>query len=303
MTDLSIQLFGKFSIRANGKRLEGIDSSKLQQLFAYLLIYRDRSHPREGLADLLWKTSSTSQSKKYLRQALWQLQQRLREHLILIEDDWIRISPEATYWLDVSEFEEAFTEAHGIPGERLSEKVAVSLERAAALYRGDLLEGWYSDWCLYERERLQNMWMAMLDKLMGYCESGGDFEAGLSFGMQVLRDDRARERTHRRLMRMAYLAGDRTGAIRQYERCVQALHEELSVRPSRRTEELHHQIIEDSFESINPAYTPKPLLVTNRLGQLRSILTQLREHVSEDLDALDLALTESDEPSSGLQPH
>jgi DNA-binding SARP family transcriptional activator len=297
MTELSIQLFGKFTIQADGKRLGGIESSKVQELLAYLLVYRDRPHPRESLADLLWEASSTAQSKKYLRQALWQMQQLLpkaeADPLIRIEPDWIRISPKASYWLDVAEFESAFAQAQGIPGQELGEDVAAELDRAAALYRGDLLEGWYSDWCLYERERLQNIWLAMLDKLMSYCEARKLFEAGLSYGTRILRDDHARERTHRRLMRMAYLAGDRTGALRQYERCSQALEEELSVRPSRRTEELYQQILDDTMDPGRIVETTQAT-VSGRLDQLRAILTQLREHVSEDLDALDHALTDQE---------
>ena len=38
-----------------------------------------------------------------------------------------------------------------------------------SVYRGDLLEGCYQDWCLFERERLQNAYLAMLDKLMVRC--------------------------------------------------------------------------------------------------------------------------------------
>jgi DNA-binding SARP family transcriptional activator len=217
------------------------------------------------------------------------------EQLILIEPDWIRISTEANYWLDVAEFESAFELVHGVPGHQLGDKIVALLVQAVGFYRGDLLEGWYSDWCLYERERLQNMWLAALDKLMSYCEVKRDYEAGLAFGTQVLREDRARERTHRRLMRMAYLAGDRTGALRQYERCVQALNEELSVRPSRRTEKLHQQILDDSMEVGRVAEPQLPLAtVTSRLDQLRGILTQLSEHVSEDLDALDHALIDPD---------
>jgi DNA-binding SARP family transcriptional activator len=297
MSELSIQLFGKFTIQADGKRLGGIDSSKVQELLAYLLVYRGRPHARESLAELLWEASSTAQSKKYLRQALWQMQQMLPKaeykELIRIEPDWVRISPEADYWLDVAEFENAFSLAHGIPGQQIEIAVAARLDKAVALYRGDLLEGWYSDWCLYERERLQNMWLAMLDKLMSYCEARREYEAGLSYGTRVLRDDRARERTHRRLMRLAYLAGDRTGALRQYERCVRALDEELRVRPSQRTEQLHQQILDDKVDTDQIAELLMPLeTVTSRLDQLRGILTQLHEHVSEDLDALDHALTE-----------
>ncbi len=195
----------------------------------------------------------------------------------------------------MAEFERAFSQAAGTSGRQLSEAVATKLDRAVALYRGDLLEGWYSDWCLFERERLQNMWLAMLDKLMSYCEATRQYEAGVAYSTRVLRADRAREQTHRRLMRMAYLAGDRTGALRQYERCVQALEEELDVRPSRRTEELHQQILNDAIE-MDPAeeHQLSPASVSDRLGQLRGILTKLHVHVSEDLDALDHALTDLD---------
>ena len=300
MTELSIQLFGKFTVQADGTQLDGFDSSKVQELLAFLLVHRDRPHARESLAEMLWEASSTAQSKKYLRQAIWQLQQSLsaldQEPLVLAEPGWIRISPGANYVLDVAEFEAAFALVHGVPGQLLGDEIVARLAKAVDRYRGDLLEGWFSDWCLFERERLQNMWLAALDKLMRYCESKGDFEVGLAYGMKVLRSDRARERTHRQLMRLFYLSGDRTGALRQYERCVLALHEELRVVPSRSTEMLHQQILEDTYDSAEkfPSPTGDHRLVASRLDQLRSMLTQLSEHVSEDLDALDQALIDRD---------
>ena len=302
MPELTVNLFGKFTVQVDGQALGGVDSSKVQELLAYMLIYRDRPHPRESLASLLWEAASTSLSKKYLRQAIWQLQSSLHtaeiEQVILIEPDWIRVTPEGGFWLDVAAFEDAFARAQGIPGQDLQDEVAASLEQAVALYRGDLLEGWYSDWCLYERERLQNMWLAMLDKLMSYCEARQDFEAGLAYGARVLRKDRARERTHHRLMRLAFLSGDRTGALRQYKRCVKALEEELGVRPAKRTEELYRRILADSLSPAGTAlgpYSQSPLAsVTVRISRLRGIFTQLREHVSEDLDALERALGDPD---------
>ena len=82
----------------------------------------------------------------------------------------------------------------------------------------------------------------ILDKLLVYCMSHEEFEAGQRYGGLILRYDRARERTHQLLMRLHYLAGDRTGALRQYERCVVALREELGVRPDRRTVALYEEI-------------------------------------------------------------
>ena len=140
------------------------------------------------------------------------------------------------------------------------------------------------------------MWLAMLDKLMSYCEARQDFEAGLAYGARVLRKDRARERTHRRLMRLAHLAGDRTGALRQYQRCVLALEEELGVKPAERTEDLYRAILADSLGQAELTLTPVSpshlARVAGRLSRLRSILAQVREHVSEDLEVLERALSE-----------
>ena len=43
-------------------------------------------------------------------------------------------------------------------------------------------------------------------------------------------------------MRLYYLAGDRTNAIRQYERCVTALQEEMEIAPAPETVELYKLI-------------------------------------------------------------
>src|SRR6185369_1679789 len=95
---------------------------------------------------------------------------------------------------------------------------------------------------LYERELLQNKYLMILDKLLGYCLTHQEFDAGQRYGALILRYDRAREHTHRRLMRLHHLAGDRTAALRQYERCALALREELGVKPDQRTVALYEDI-------------------------------------------------------------
>lgn len=75
---------------------------------------------------MLWESNSTSQSKKYLRQALWQLQNALQEQsqssgqaLLLIEADWNQIYPQARISLDVATFEKAYEAARGLRGREL----------------------------------------------------------------------------------------------------------------------------------------------------------------------------------------
>src|SRR5207249_3587633 len=130
------------------------------------------------------------------------------------------------------------------------------VRNAIELYRGDLLEDCYQSWCLYERQRLQHLYLTMLDKLICYSEANYEYEAGLDYGMRILQYDRAHESTHRRLMRLYYLAGDRTGALRQFGRCVIALKEELDVLPAEPTMSLYKQIREN--RSTNLAFEMVP---------------------------------------------
>jgi len=308
MTQLKISLFGKFSIEHDGLSLRELESYKVQEFFCYLLLHRTRPHARETLANLLWGDSTTAQSKKYLRQALWHLQTTLAqedapaaEPFLLVEPDWIRLNMRSDIWLDIEVFEQAFALVRGRPSRSLSAGDATVLKEAVALYRGDLLEGSYQDWCLYERERLQHMYMVLLDKITGFCEREQDYETGLNYARVIMRYDRARECTHRRLMRLYYLAGDRTSALRQYERCVTALREELGVKPARRTVELYEQIRRDAFvvgpapspahgeaaavETRNTATLPEVIV---RLRELQSLLTEIHRQVQQEIKTAEL---------------
>ncbi len=304
MPQVKVRLFGKFSVLLNEKPVYGLDACKLQELLSYLLVYRDAPHARETLAALLWGESSTAQSKKYLRQALWQLQTALDSHhdknqhrVFHVEPEWVSLNKDAEIWLDVAMFEQAFARAREVAGQHMGPSVAKALEQAVQLYQGDLLEGWYQDWSVCERERLQTNYLIMLDKMMSYCEAQEKYETGLAYGLRVLRYDRARESTHRRLMRLHYLAGDRTAALRQYEHCVAALNEELGVKPSRLTVALYDQIRLDEFQAVVarpavPANGDRSVLpkVIDHLKHVRQVLTKIQGQVQKDIKAVEEAL-------------
>src|SRR5690606_21846309 len=149
------------------------------------------------------------------------------------------------------------------------------------LYRGELLEGWYQDWCLQVRERLQNQFLTMLDKLMGYAEQQRAYETALAYGARILHVDAAHERTHQRMIRCWYLSGDRTAALRQYEQCCAALNDELGVEPALQTTTLYESIRADQFDTVRTSEatlqsTPNLL---HYLKELQRMLTTLEQQI------------------------
>ena len=199
MLTLKFQLFGKFSIQHGGCTAIELEGRKEQELLCYLLVHSNRPHARETLASLLWGETSTEKSRKYLRQALWHLQATLKAthpagtQFLSTEHDWVQLNLDGDCWVDVNAFERAFAETQGIASKQLDRAGVEGLKSAVELYHGELLDGWYSDWCLFERERLQNMYLTMLDKLMNYSMEQQEYETGINYGSEILRYDRASE--------------------------------------------------------------------------------------------------------------
>lgn len=309
MPTLEVYLFGRFCVRRNGQLLEGVDARKVQELFCYLLLHRDDSLSREVLASVLWPDTTTAQSKKYLRQTLWQLQSILgtqtgpiHNRLLRIQPERVQLNSEADLWFDVAVFERAFAPVQKIAGRELNVNQVKTLQHAAELSQKPLLEDWYEDWCLRERERLQMMYLVMLDKLMDYSEVHHDYESGFLYGMRILYRERTRESTHRRLMRLHYLAGDRASALRQYEHCVAILEEDFGIKPSKPTTALYKDILADQLEELHlrsisdttPEGTNLSLPdVFNSLIQLQVFLIDLQHQIQRHIQQLAPLLRES----------
>lgn len=301
MRSIKVSLFGKFNI-AYGEKRTYIRARKVQELFIYLLIFRNNPQPRESLSEVLWADQPVTISRKNLRQTLWHLQSVFKEFKnssrleLLIEDGWIHIGLPTDFWLDTAEFEQVFNLVNHKWARELSTEDFEAMQYAVNLYKGDLLEGWYQDWCIFERERFQMMNLMILDKLVQYCEIHHRYDAGLSYGWQILRHDYAYERAHRQMMRLYSMAGDRTEALHQYQRCIEALHTELGVEPSARTQELYKQIQSDTF--IPPSFALEKVAssddetgqafeeLLNRLEQFSLTLGRMEAQVQQEIVTL-----------------
>ena len=117
------------------------------------------------------------------------------------------------------------------------------LARAAAAYRGDLLEGCYDDWVRPERERLRATAGAVFAAMLDEAWRHGDVARASQLGDRLLRLDPLDEATYRRLMEIHAAAGDRARALRLYHECTAMLDRELGVAPDTATVALYEAII------------------------------------------------------------
>jgi DNA-binding SARP family transcriptional activator len=263
---LEIRLFGPGHATYNGQFLTGFPHQQAALLLCYLLL-NPHSHHRERLAAVFWGDQPALTSRKHLSQTLWRLRQSLQENqaptddYLSIEKERITFNLKSDYWLDIEVFETTLNRYQDISGQQLTPEQAADLESAIRLYQGDLLEGVYEDWCLHDRERLSLMYLDALGKLMIFHETNQTYAQGLACGERILHLDNTRERVHQQMMRLYWLAGNRSAALAQYKRCGQILAEELGVSPMRETAQLYEQMLRNKFQPFHhPGADPETAL-------------------------------------------
>jgi DNA-binding SARP family transcriptional activator len=240
MARLSLTLLGGFQARLDPGPALTLPTRKAQALLAYLALPVGQAHPRDKLAALLWGGVRGESARANLRQALFAVRRALAEvegEVLRQEADTLALVTSAVD-VDVAAFERLV--ADGAPEE---------LERAAALYRGDLLSGFaldeapFEEWLLGERERLRELALESVAKLLAYQRRAGATEAAVGTTLRLLTLDPLQEPAHRTLMRLYAEQGRRGSALRQYQQCVAVLQRELGIEPEAETKALYQEIL------------------------------------------------------------
>lgn len=275
---LGIRLLGGFALTTGNRLVAEITSGRCQALLAYLVLHRQAPQSRQRIAFHLWSESTDNQARANLRKELSRLRHCLPnlDEFLQVEAKTLQWLPLGNFTLDVAEFEAAAKRA-----EQLSDRGAIQaqLEQALELYRGDLLPDLDDEWVLAERERLRQIYMRSLERLMIVLEAQQDYPSALTYAQQLLRVDDLNEATYAALMRLHGLHGDRAKALQVYHQCMTVLREALGIDPSASTRKLYERLLReedacdrqlphdtDKRQSPQPFPRPMPLSAHAHLG-------------------------------------
>ncbi len=202
--------------------------------------------PRDRVLDLLWPEAPPEAAQNALRVALHALRRVLEPNLragrgsayVEVAGDAVALRSGTELWVDSDAFEAALARAGATsPPER-----AAVLREALALYGGDLLaDEPYADWPVVRRERLRRAWRrAVLD--LAELELASRSLTTFPVLERLVAAEPTDEAVHRALMRALAAAGRRDEALRQYERCAEAVRGELDLEPDQETVALAAEI-------------------------------------------------------------
>lgn len=241
-TDLKLLLLGKPELLINHTPVSDLPTNKTLALLCYLAV-AGQAQERRSLARLLWSEEKPEDAQNSLRVALSHLNQRL-PGCLESSRDVVGLHSEQAIWLDVAHFAEATRTL----GTALPDLAA--LRTAAALYRGDFLEGLFVDgasafeeWLLAEREHWRQTLLATLRQLAELLVAQRDYTEAAATLERLLLLEPWDEEAHRLLMTVYSRTGDFNRALLQYEVCRSALQNELDVEPMSETAALYERIM------------------------------------------------------------
>ena len=242
---LNIRLLGQPNIELEGTPLT-IRRRKSRGL-VYYLAAQTQPRTRDHLLGLFWPELDRAAAQQSLRTTLHELRKVLDDWLI-VDGDQLGLSPAAD--VDVHRFEQKLSP----PANDLDE-----LRATVALYRGEFLAGFeleaapeFDDWLMVQAERYHRLAVRGFSALAALLETQRHYAAALEALDYALQFDPLQEDLQRAALRLHYLAGDRAGAIRRYDRLRKLLDDEMAVPPMAETRQLYDAILNDTLEPQAP---------------------------------------------------
>lgn len=291
MAQLAFSFLGSWQVFLDRQPVTGFESGKVRALLTYLVMEGDRPHYREALAGLFWPDMPTTAALANLRQALANLRKTIcdftaRPPFLRITSTTIQFNRSSDYTLDVADFTALLSDCdcHLHRHTETCYACAVRLQRAADIYHGDFLEGFFQggssafeEWGLKLREHLRKLALGALAHLAGYYERSASLDlAQLTLARQIELDPWS-EAAHQRLMRVLACSGQRSAAVAQYETCRRVMAEELGVEPTGETIALYEQIKNGELEGKCPSAAPQLLNWPHSVKPLIGRETELAE--------------------------
>jgi DNA-binding SARP family transcriptional activator len=198
------------------------------RLIAFLGL-RARSSRME-VAGTLWPEVPESKAHASLRSALWRLRQMTVDPLV-VGGQALHLA--STVEVDVATFRATaqrllVSAPEGGPVQGASRLSALG----PPINVGDLLPGWYEDWVLFERERLRQLRMHVLETVSLRLTSERRHADAIEAALAAVRLEPLRESATRVLI-LAHLAEHNiVEAVRSYEVLRDGLRRELGVEPT-----------------------------------------------------------------------
>ena len=236
MDTYTIELLGSPVVRRQSTPVTFVRRKTLA-VIVYLACTR-RWISREELAELLWPERPQGRALGSLRTVLTELRTTFQGELILTENSMIALD-----WTVVE------CDLHQLRTILLQEPELIEMRRAADLWKGGFLKGFhvrgaigFTEWLRYEEQNVFCEFKHLLRSLYSLEIKMGELSSALTHARACLGLDVFDEESHRSVMLIHALSGERKFAVQHYTRCCELIQQEFNTTVDDETRQLFERI-------------------------------------------------------------
>lgn len=206
-------------------------TTKVLQLFLYLVHYRGKIVSKSELIELLWREYEPKKAYAQLYTSIYHVRKTLESlgnYFIIRNTSEGYVMTLENVLLDVERFEAFIQSSRTISNETID-----VFEQEMSLYKGDYLEGYEYLWAEGERQRLRLQWVGISLKMLDWYHTTNHIEKAIILGLDICNRYPLVEEAYYSLMKIcAENRKNHSSVHYHFHRLKTVLLEELNVEPS-----------------------------------------------------------------------
>jgi two-component SAPR family response regulator len=231
---LVVRTLGSCEIVLDGRVIpdDAWESAKARWLFVYLVTRKGQSLPQERLAELFWPGAGSAQkAHRGLVSAVHRARKALGEpELVASYDRSYGFARNCSYWLDAERLLQLHSQGLELAHQGAAEKALGRFSEMNELYAGDFLPTCHEPWAVSRRAELRQRMVEALEKGASLLLESDPGKAE-DWSARAISLDPTSEPAYALLIRACLRQNRRGEALKTYQRCAQALKEELGLKP------------------------------------------------------------------------
>jgi DNA-binding SARP family transcriptional activator len=250
---LSVKTLGKFKLIRGRTEVKDKDwkRKKARTLFKILITHQDELISKERLAEMISTKKDQESAIRDFKVALNALKNvlepnrkaRATPYFINKKGSRYGLNPDSSYTIDVNQFENLMKKGIGESKNDEISKAIETLNEGIELYNGNYLPNClYQDWSREVREKYKQLFIQGLEQLAELYLKLDKNQKAIEMAEKLIAEEATVEEAYQLMMKAYDELGQRSQAIRTYQRCAEKLEEDLGVIPTQKTIELYNEI-------------------------------------------------------------
>jgi len=248
---IRIYTLGRFSLLKDEQPIDfpGRAKRKPMDLLKALIALGGRDVCQIKIEEILWPDADGDAAHRSLDTTLHRLRKLLgNDRVIILREGKISLNNECC-WVDAWAFERMQSKLESCL-DRLffdneeDQNIITLATSTLSLYKGSFLGVSSSDsWAIAYRERLRSKFIRLLRKVGRFYDAIDAKELALEAYLKGLEIDNLLEEMYQKAMECYIQLDLRAEALVLYQRCANNLQTQLNIRPSQRTEQIYHGLL------------------------------------------------------------